>query len=71
MRLTDADVKKDLGTAGNNLDNVKFVRNKNYLSQMSTLVQKQERENYTLNAELAVRKDLENENQILKETVMT
>ena len=38
LRLTDQDAKKDLGVAGNNLDQVKFVRNKNYLTQMSGIV---------------------------------
>lgn len=32
LRLTDLDTKSNLNLAGGNLDSIKFVRNKNYLS---------------------------------------
>lgn len=44
LRLTDNEASENLATAGSNLDRVQFVRDKNYLNQMSLIVQNQERE---------------------------
>ena len=49
LRQTDNDVQANLETAGGNLDRVKFVRNKQYVNQMSSIVQDQERELALLN----------------------
>jgi hypothetical protein len=38
LRVTDKEAKHNLEMAGGNLDQVKFVRNKNYMAQLSIVV---------------------------------
>ena len=69
LRSTDTSWRAHLEIAGGNLDKVQFVRGANYFRQLSDIVKGQERSIDKLNGEVDKQNDLENENQLLKETV--
>jgi len=71
LRTTDLDHGGNLELVRANIDKIEFVRNKNYLEHMSDIVQKQDSEIAQLQYQLSIKSAVEQENSVLKETVLT
>ena len=69
LSKTDKNYQGNLEIAGGSLEKIRFVRGASYLSNMSDIVQKQEKELANQGFRLDKLTDLEEENQMLKEKI--
>lgn len=69
LSKTDKNYQSNLEIAGGSLEKIRFVRGASYLSNMSDIVQKQEKELTNQTYKLTKLNDLEDENQMLKEKI--